>query len=154
MPVQLDAVLPQLPLMHALLLDVVPVVVPVDQLLLIRAAQAVALDAVLLLDVMHVDLLVVAPDVVHVAPLVVAPDVVHVDLLVVALDVAHADLLVVASDVAHVDLLDAALDVAHVDLLDAALDVEPVADVERADLPLNSPPNQWESTTQLISTTQ
>jgi len=142
MPVQLDAVLPQLPLMHALLLDVVPVVVPVDQLLLIRAAQAVALDAVLLLDVMHVDLLVVAPDVVH------------VDLLVVALDVAHADLLVVASDVAHVDLLDAALDVAHVDLLDAALDVEPVADVERADLPLNSPPNQWESTTQLISTTQ
>jgi len=130
MPVQLYAVLPQLPLMHALLLDVVPVVVPVDQLLLIRAAQAVALDAVLLLDVMHVDIMVVARDVEN------------VDLLVVALDVAHADLLVVASDVAHVDLLD------------AALDVEPVADVERADLPLNSPPNQWESTTQLISTTQ
>ena len=104
--------------MHALLLDVVPVVLPVDQLPLMRAAQAVALDVVLLMDVMHVDLLVVAPDVVHVAPLVVAPD------------------------------------VAHVDLLDAALDVESVADVERAEFPLNSPPNQWESTTQLISTTQ
>jgi len=106
----------------------------------------VALDAVLsLLRQIHALLMVLAPAAaVHVyqLPLMrVVQDVVYV---------VRAHLLVAVPDVVHAHLLVAALDVVHAVLLD----VEPVADVAHADLPLSHPPNQWESTTQLISTTQ